>query len=235
MDRESCIAIIPARGGSRRIPRKNIKPFLGRPIIAYPIATLLGSGLFDHVVVSTDDDEIAEIATSLGAEVPFRRPAALASDVATTDEVVLHALAECERSFGTVDAGCCVYPTAPFVTEQMLTRGLELLRRCGATTAFPVVAFDFPIQQAMRVRGVRPEFVNPGLSVARSQDLEAHYHDAGLFYWFDAARFRREGALFAADSVVFPISRNQCQDINTFEDWGSAEFKYGAWLDQRQS
>lgn len=220
------VALIPARGGSRRIERKNARDFLGKPMIAYAIRPAVESGLFDHVVVSTDDPGIAVIARAAGAEVPFQRPPALADDSASTDAVVLHGLRECERLWGAVDEGCCIYPAVPFLTAALLARGLEALKVNDASSAFPVVAYDYPIEQAFTLDGGRPIARWPELLLARSQDLPVHYHDAGMFYWFDARRFTSTGQLFNADSAAFVVSTEVVQDINTPEDWRRAELKY---------
>ena len=219
------IALIPARGGSRRIERKNIRDFLGRPMIAYAIQAACECGLFDHVVVSTDDPETAAVARANGAEVPFQRPSALADDHASTDDVVLHGLRECERLWGKVNEGCCIYPAVPFLTSALLTRGLEALTVNHAPSAFPVVAYDFPIEQAFTLDGKRPVPRWPELLLARSQDLPVHYHDAGMFYWFDTQRFTSTGQLFNPDSAAFVVSPEVVQDINTPEDWRRAELK----------
>ncbi|MBM4436233.1 MAG: pseudaminic acid cytidylyltransferase [Actinobacteria bacterium] len=220
------VAIIPARGGSKRIPRKNITPFQGVPLVAYPIRMAVSSGLFEHVIVSTDDDEIASIAEHYGATVPFRRPAELADDYASTDAVLAHALEQCVRMLGDVDQGCCIYPT-PFIDAGDLRRGMDLLvANPGATSAFPLVAYDFPIEQAFTLDGQQPHPRWPNLLDARSQDLTPHYHDAGMFYWCDVRRFLAAPRLFADDSVAFVIPRDRCQDINTPEDWLQAEHKF---------
>ena len=220
------VAIIPARGGSRRIPRKNIRNFCGKPMIAWPIEAAKASGLFDHIIVSTDDAEIAEVAKELGAEVPFIRPPELSDDHASTDSVVLHAMQESQRIYGSLRQGCCVYPTSPFLTTGDLNRGLSILLAHKATSAFPVVKYDFPIEQALLLNGTRPCAKWPDKLMERSQDLPDHYHDAGMFYWFDVEKFLTESRLFCVDSVAFVISSDRCQDINTVEDWARAELKY---------
>lgn len=220
------VAIIPARGGSKRIPRKNIRLFAGKPIIAYSIETAIVSGLFDRVIVSTDDNEIAEVAARYGAEVPFRRPPELADDDASTDAVLLHALAVCVRLYGSAEYGCCVYPTTPLLTSADLMYGLDLLRKHHATSSFPIVKYVFPIEQAFVFDGIRPRAKWPAMLSARSQDLEDHYHDAGMFYWFDVTKFVRAGQLFCEDCVAFPVAESRCQDINTLEDWALAELKF---------
>lgn len=230
---ERTVAIVPARGGSKRIPRKNIKDFLGKPMIAYALDTLRDSGLFDDIVVSTDDDEIAEVSRRHGADVPFRRPAHLSDDEASTDAVLLHAVAECRRLLGPMRLGCCVYPTSPFLTVEDLAEGRELLLAHEATSAFPVVRYDFPIEQAFVLEGARARAKWPDRMAVRSQDLTPHYHDAGMFYWFDVGKYVRAGDLFCDDNVVFVIAADRCQDINTPEDWTRAELKYRAALGLR--
>lgn len=220
------IAIIPARGGSKRIPRKNIKEFCGKPMIAWSIEAAKASGLFAHIVVSTDDKEIAEISRTWGAETPFVRPVELADDHASTDAVLLHALAECRHSFGAISAACCIYPANPLLAVEDLRRGLDLLLEQSATSAFPVVRYDFPIQQAFLLEGAKPRFRWPDQMEARSQDLPPHFHDAGSFYWFDAAKFALVRKLFDDGAVAFEIASDRCQDINVPEDWAAAEVKF---------
>jgi len=220
------VAIVPARGGSKRIPRKNVRDFLGKPMIAYALQALRDSRLFDDIVVSTDDDEIAAVSRQHGAAVPFRRPAHLSDDQASTDAVLLHAVVECGRLLGPMRFGCCVYPASPFLTVEDLAKGRELLLRHEATSAFPIVRYDFPIEQALVLDGGRARARWPEKLAARSQDLTPHYHDAGMFYWFDVAKYLRAGELFCDDNVAFVIAADRCQDINTPEDWASAERKY---------
>jgi N-acylneuraminate cytidylyltransferase len=220
------IAIIPARGGSKRIPRKNVKPFLGQPVIAYTIEALRGCGLFDHVIVSTDDAEIAAIARDFGAATPFARPADLSDDEASTDAVLVHAIAEAQRIYGPLEHGCCAYPVNPLLTADELVRGLEVLTARQAASAFPVTRYDFPIEQALLLEEGRPRFRGPEMIDMSSQDLPVHYHDAGMFYWFDVAKFQRLEALFSSESVAFEIESARCQDVNTPDDWALAELKY---------
>lgn len=220
------VAIIPARGGSKRIPRKNIKEFCGKPMIAWSIEAAHASGLFGHIVVSTDDPEIAAVSRQHGAEVPFARPAELSDDLASTDAVLKHALDQAVQTYGRFGSGCCIYPTNPLLTPLDLRRGLDLLVAESAPTAFPVVRYDFPIQQAFLLDGLHPRARWPDQLGARSQDLAPHFHDAGLFYWFDAESFSLSGKLFVDAAVAFEISRDRCQDINTPEDWEAAEVKF---------
>lgn len=220
-------AVIPARGGSKRIPRKNLKEFLGKPVIAYAIEALSESRLFDHIIVSTDDSQIAEVAKRYGAEAPFVRPPELSDDHASTDAVLIHAIEQIREQYGAAEEACCVYPATPLLTEDMVRQGLDAMRKHEAPSAFPVVRYDFPIEQALVLEdGVHPKFRSPELVDARSQDLAAHYHDAGIFYWFVPDRFLASGRLFMDDSVVFEVPSERCQDINTPEDWAIAELKY---------
>jgi pseudaminic acid cytidylyltransferase len=218
------IAIIPARGGSKRIPRKNVKPFCGKPLIQWAIDAAAASRLFDRIVVSTDDTEVASLSRNCGAETPFIRPAQLSDDHATTDAVVLHATNEL-RSAAMFSIGCCIYPN-PFVIPSDLQAGHELLSRERATSAFPVVHYDFPIEHAMVLHGTRARPRWPDMLDARSQDLTDHVHDAGLFYWFDVVKFVAAGKLLGDDAVGFLIPSLRTQDLNTLDDWARAEQKF---------
>jgi pseudaminic acid cytidylyltransferase len=220
------IAIIPARGGSKRIPRKNIKEFCGKPMIGWSIEAARESGLFGHILVSTDDPEIASVSRQFGAEAPFARPAELSDDHATTDAVLAHAVAQAVQIYGRFASACCIYPTNPLLSAIDLRRGHDLLVAESAPTAFPVVRYDFPIQQAFVLEGAHPRARWPDQLEARSQDLAPHFHDAGAFYWFDALSFSLSRKLFVEDAVVFEIERDRCQDINTPEDWQAAEVKF---------
>ena len=199
------IAIITARGGSKRIPRKNIKEFCGKPILAYSIEAARTSGLFDTVMVSTDDREIAELARKYGAEVPFFRSERTAGDFATTNDVLLEVLEEYEKRGECYDLGCCIYPTAPFVTAAKLKDALGRLEGSGADTLIPVVAFSYPPQRAMVVREDRLVFEYPRYLDSRSQDLEPHYHDVGQFYLFYTEAFRRNGKLMVGNILPYVV------------------------------
>ncbi len=221
------LAIIPARGGSKRIPRKNLRPFRGQPIIAWSIAAARGSGVFDAVMVSTEDDEIADVASALGADVPFRRSLATASDTATTAAVLSEVLDAYAARGLQVERACCLYPTAPFVTPSHLAEGLNALEAGGFDSFFPVARFDYPIWRSLRreVDG-RASLFFPEHRDARSQDLVPAYHDAGQWYWFKPAALYRDSGLMGqnAGTVVLPASH--VQDIDTEEDWQAAEFKH---------
>ncbi len=221
------LAVIPARGGSKRIPRKNVREFCGRPILAWSVEAALESGCFERVVVSTDDEEVARVAREHGAEVPFLRPAALSDDHTGTGPVVAHAADACGLS--DEDLACCVYATAPFVTAADLRRGLEVLEASGAEFALSVTSFPFPIQRAVRiVEGGRLEMFQPEHFLTRSQDLEEAWHDAGQFYWGRARAWRAGTPLFSRDAAPVPLPRHRVQDIDTEEDWTRAELLFRA-------
>jgi len=223
------LAVIPARGGSKRIPRKNIRSFGGRPMIAWPIQAALESGCFDRVIVSTDDAEIAAVAQAEGAEVPFLRPAELSDDHTATIPVIAHAVAWQNAHGATAQEVCCLYATAPFVRAEYLRRGLEVLRETGASYAFSVTSYAFPIQRAIRItREVRIEMFQPEHFNTRSQDLAEAWHDAGQFYWGRAEAWLSDGPLFGPDSAPVPLPRHRVQDIDTPEDWERAEWMFRA-------
>jgi pseudaminic acid cytidylyltransferase len=220
------LAVIPARGGSKRIPRKNIKDFLGKPVIAYSIEACIGSKLFDRVVVSTDDAEIADVAKSFGAEVPFTRPAALANDHEGTAAVVKHALNWFAEQGRPADIVCCVYATAPFVRPQDLSAGLKLLESSGKDYAFSVTSFDFAVQRALHMSDDGMQALYPEYALTRSQDLVETFHDAGQFYWGRADAYLQDIPLFSSASAPVFLSRYRVQDIDTLEDWQRAEAMY---------
>jgi N-acylneuraminate cytidylyltransferase len=219
------IAIIPARGGSKRIPRKNLKAFGGRPIMAWSIEAALATGLFDHVLVSSDDEEIRELAKSEGAEAPFLRPPEISDDHTPTMPVLRHAIEWTEASRGEVATACCIYATAPFITTEDLKRGhAGLESHADADFAFSVTTFAFPIQRALKVTPQgRVEMFWPENEMVRSQDLEEAYHDAGQFYWGRRDAFFRHDGFFRAASVPVVLPRHAVQDIDTPEDWDRAE------------
>jgi len=223
------VAIIPARGGSKRIPGKNIKPFAGKPIIAYSIGAAAASGLFDRVIVSTDSEEIASVARSYGAETPFVRPAALSDDFATTADVILHAL-EWFAGQGEVPRyACCIYATAPFVRAEFLAQGFALLEQRGAVSVFSVTSYPASIYRALRIDADgRLAMFWPEHELTRSNDLPEAYHDAGQFYWLDAGRFVVEQRLYSKDSRPLVLPRYLVQDIDTPEDWRMAEAMFEA-------
>ncbi len=218
------LCIIPARGGSKRIPRKNIKLFNNKPMIAYSIIVAQQSGLFSDIIVSTDDAEIAQVAREYGANVPFVRPPELSDDFATTGAVIAHAVDFMQQNGWSGDAVCCIYATAPFVQADDLQRGFQQLRDTGADFAFSVCSFAFPIQRALRMneQGEVAMF-QPELFAVRSQDLEEAWHDAGQFYWGTAQAWLAQKPIFNSHSVGVPLPRYRVQDIDTPEDWVRAE------------
>lgn len=229
------LAIIPARGGSKRIPHKNIKPFGGRPMIAWSIEVALQSGCFDRVIVSTDDAEITQVAKAAGAEVPFVRPAKLSDDHTGTIPVIAHAI-EWQNTHGAQASQiCCIYATAPFVQASDLQRGLQVLEGTGADYAFSVTSYDFPIQRAIRITPKqRVEMFQPENFCTRSQDLEEAWHDAGQFYWGQAKAWLTQKPLFSPDAAPVALPRHRVQDIDTPEDWERAEWMFKA-LKQSQT
>ncbi len=223
------LAVIPARGGSKRIPRKNIRDFCGKPIISYTIATAKECGLFDHVIVSTDDAEIAKVASYFGAEAPFVRPRELSDDFTGTNAVVKHAVLWFRDRCATVTEACCMYATAPLLDARFVRWGHELLVKSGKAYAFSVTSFPSPIQRALRLLpDGSVEALHPEQAMTRSQDLEPAYHDAGQFYWGVAAAFIEDRPLFASHSVGVALPRHLVQDIDTLEDWERAELMYQA-------
>ncbi|MBK8356395.1 MAG: pseudaminic acid cytidylyltransferase [Saprospiraceae bacterium] len=218
------LAIIPARGGSKRIPRKNIKNFHGKPIIAYSIEAALKSGLFDEVMVSTDDVEIKNISLELGAKVPFLRSENTSNDTATTLEVIREVLESYKKEDRTFDEVCCIYPTAPLMKSSHLTAGLDLLEN-EIASVFPVVPFSFPILRSLKVD--EDNFVSmnwPEYSHTRSQDLPAAYHDAGQWYWLRPELI--SNSLYSDNSKVIILSEMEVQDIDNESDWKMAEVKW---------
>ena len=221
------ICIIPARGGSKRIPKKNIKFFLGKPIIAYSIQVALESNCFDEVIVSTDDPEISEVVKSLGANVPFIRPKFLANDYADTISVVKHAIEWFSDNGKLISEVCCLYATAPFVTKQAILKSYDQMKETNAEYCFTVTSFVFPIQRAIKITSKnRLEMVNLKYLKTRSQDLEEFYHDAGQFYWGKAETFRQQKPIFSKYATPYILPRHFVVDIDTYEDWKLAELKY---------
>jgi len=220
------VAIIPARGGSKRIPKKNIKDFFGKPLIAYSIETALNSKLFDKVIVSTDDQEIAKIAQKYGAEVPFIRPKELSDDFSTTIEVTDHAINFLASNNEVYDYACTIYATAPFLDKEYLTDGYKKLKNSDAVNCFSATTMPFPIQRTFKLNGNgRCEMFMPEHSKTRSQDLEEAYQDAGQFYWKDLEKKSNE-IMFGKESIPIIIPRYLVQDIDTLEDWQRAEVMY---------
>lgn len=227
------LAVIPARGGSKRIPRKNIKNFADKPMIAWSIEAALESRCFDRVLVSTDDVEIADMAQSLGAEVPFVRPPELSDDHTGTTPVVAHAIRWQGENGVPAAQVCCIYATAPFIQAQDIQSGLAQLQNSGADYAFSVTSYAFPIQRAIRITSEqRVEMFQPDHFNTRSQDLEEAWHDAGQFYWGKASAWLAQTPVFSRHSSPVYLPRHRVQDIDTPEDWVRAEWMFRAWKSQ---
>jgi pseudaminic acid cytidylyltransferase len=223
------VAIIPARGGSKRIPRKNIKPFHGKPMISYAIEAALKSGLFEHVLVSTEDHEIAEIAKNHGAQVPFMRPSNLADDYTPTAPVIAHAIFACQRLGWDIDYACCIYAGVPFICVEDIKSAFSLLQANNAKFSFPITEFPSAIQRALRrFPDGRLAPIQPEYELSRTQDLEKAYYDAGQFYWGSAKTWRDNmGAHSNGIGLVIPSWR--VVDIDTPEDWERAELLFKAF------
>lgn len=220
------LCIIPARGGSKRIPKKNIKLFLGKPIIAYSIEAAINSGLFEEVMVSTDDSEIAEIAKKYGASVPFLRTEKTSNDFATTFDVIEEVLLQYQAVNENFNFACCLYACAPFVTKNKLSESFEILTKNNFDSIFPIMPFGFPIQRALRVESNKVDFFYPEFSFSRSQDLQKSYHDAGQFYWMNIDQCLKEKKIVTNNSGSIIISEMEGQDIDNEIDWKLAELKY---------
>jgi N-acylneuraminate cytidylyltransferase len=223
------VAIIPARGGSKRIPRKNVKVFCGKPMIAWSIEAARASGCFDRIIVSTDDTEIAEVAREWGADVPFLRPESLSDDYTGTLPVIRHAVEWLVEHDAPVDYACCLYATAPFVSPEHLQEGWKRIKQGTCSYAFSITSYAFPIQRAIQINehgGVA--MFSPEYYLARSQDLEEAWHDAGQFYWGRAGAWLEEEPIFGKNAVPVKLPRHRVQDIDTPEDWTRAEWLFQA-------
>ena len=230
------VAVIPARGGSQRIPGKNIRDFCGQPIMKYAIDAAKSSDIFDQVIVSTDCPKIADVARKCGADVPFMRPAELADNFTTTAPVLRHAIQELSKSGQTLEYVCGIYPTAPFVQPEHLRTGLATLRQTGAKVVIPVTTFDFPIFRGVGIssngemtllwRDILKNWNEH--ETTRSNDLPEAYHDAGQFYWLHADRFEKDATIWGAETRPMVISRKFVVDIDTSEDWEVAELRHRA-------
>ena len=221
------LAIIPARGGSKRIPRKNIKEFLGKPIIAYSIEAAILSKMFDEVMVSTDDTEIVEVAKQYGAKVPFIRSKKNADDFATTYDVLEEVLLNYKNRGQEFEYACCIYPCAPFVSSEKLKKTFEILIKNNYDTVFPIMSFSFPIQRALKVsENKRVVMFDEKYLLNRSQDLERAYHDAGQFYWFQVDKILENKKILTDNSGYIEITEVDGQDIDNEMDWKLAEIKY---------
>lgn len=223
------VAVIPARGGSKRIPRKNIKHFCGKPIIAWSIEAAHESGCFDRIIVSTDSEEIAEVARTYGASVPFLRPSELSGDYVATAPVVAHAITELESAGVPVSDVCCIYATAPFVLAEDLRIALAKLHAEAADFVFTATSFPFPVQRALVIKeDERIGMLCPEYAQTRSQDLVEAFHDAGQFYWGKSTAWKEGKPIFADGSVPLVLPRYRVQDIDSLEDWLRAEWMFRA-------
>lgn len=221
------LAVIPARGGSKRIPRKNIREFCGRPIIDYSIQAAKASGVFDRIIVSTDCEEIASVARACGAEVPFVRPAELSDDHTPTMPVVAHAIDWLSSQRELFDYACCIYATAPFIDSEDLKRGfLQLTSYPQADFVLPVTSFSFPIFRALQIENDRLKMFWPENENVRSQDLPEGYHDAGQFYWGTLTAWTGKTGIYSSHPIPLVIPRYRVQDIDTLEDWDRAEMLF---------
>lgn len=230
----SSIAIITARGGSKRIPKKNIKDFCGKPVIAYSIEAALKSGLFDEVMVSTDSEEIAEIARRYGADVPFMRSEKTSNDWASTLDVlkeVVEKYSELGKSF---DMLCCIYPTAPFITAEKLKEAKNMMEQAEADSLLPVVRFSFPPQRGVVINNGRVDYKYPEFRSSRSQDLEPLYHDCGQFYFCKMDAFLKYNRMITPNTVPMEMPEAEVQDIDNLTDWKLAELKYSLYLQEKE-
>jgi pseudaminic acid cytidylyltransferase len=223
---DNFLCIIPARGGSKRIPRKNIKNFKGRPIISYSIKAALDSGIFEEVMVSTEDIEIAEIGKKFGASVPFFRSSETADDHASTVDVLLEVLDSYEKLGKTFSHVCCLYPTAPFVTSKKLIEARTKLVNANMEVVFPVIPYSFPVQRSVKIKDGNLEFLFPENENSRSQDLEKIYHDAGQFYFIDTNFLRKNKSIMGERTGSIIVDELEAQDIDNQTDWKLAELKY---------
>jgi len=227
------LAVIPARGGSIRIPRKNIRLFLDKPIISYSISAALNADMFDEVMVSTEDPEIADISQSFGAQVPFLRSAKTADDYATVSDVLGEVLERYELAGKHFENICVMYPTAPFITTERIKKGFDLLRGGNHDAVFYVVRFSYPVQRALSIDEGRLSFMYPENTNKRSQDLKAAYHDAGQLFWITRDAFFRERSVFVDNIGAVDVLEREVQDIDTMEDWRLAEVKYRLLLERK--
>lgn len=220
------LAIIPARGGSKRIPKKNIKEFHGRPIIAYVIDAARHSALFDEIMVSTDDDEIASVALACKASVPFKRSDANANDFATLVDVILEVLENYKKEGKEFDTVCCILPTAALISQQRLSEGYEKLQSLKLSTLMPVMRFAYPIQRALKNTDGLLQMREQEHLLTRSQDLEPYFHDSGQFYWLKTQDLLREKTIFTSRTGFIEINETEAQDVDTLLDWEMLHVKY---------
>ena len=220
------IAIIPARSGSKRIPGKNIRPFLGKPIIAYSIETAIKSELFDEIMVSTDSLEIADIAVRYGAKVPFYRSKKTSDDHAVIVDVITEVLDNYQKEGRSFDCFCCIFPTAPLISVSHIKKGYELLLNGNYDSVFPVVSFSFPIQRALKIEDGKLLMFNPEHRNTRSQDLVPAFHDTGQFYWMQVPEFLNQKTIYSKNSGAIILNELEVQDIDNETDWQMAELKF---------
>lgn len=220
------LAIIPARGGSKRIPKKNIRLFLGRPIIAYPIETALNSSLFDEVMVSTENEKIKELAIHFGGKVPFMRSDETAGDFSSTVDVLLEVVEEYEKQGRYFDNICCLYPTAPFVNLDVLSEALNLLENQKFDCVFPLVKYNAPIQRALQIDDNKVSMLQPENIHSRTQDLKDAFYDAGQFYWLNTKALKEKKQLWTDNTGAVEVKPLNVQDIDSLDDWRLAEMKY---------
>ena len=233
LEMDSSIAIIPARSGSKRIPDKNIKDFKGKPIVAYAIEAAKQSKLFQEVMVSTDSPAISAVARENGAQVPFLRKAETSGDYATIEEVIAEVLQEYAKLGRTFEHFCCILPTSPLLTRIRLQESWKIYTKGTYQSLFPVVRYSYPVQRALRFVDGRVQLANPKYIHSRSQDLEPHFHDAGMFYWMQTEAFVKELEIFSSNSGMIELPEMEVQDIDTMDDWLVAEWKY-MMLDRKQ-
>jgi len=220
------LAIIPARSGSKRIPNKNIKDFLGKPIISYTIKSAVSSNIFDEVMVSTDDKNIADISEQYGAVVPFYRSKETSNDFAIIADVVTEVLTNYKMQGKTFDNICILFATAPLITVARITESYKMLINDGFDSVFPVLKFSYPIQRALKIENKKLSFIEPENYEKRSQDLMPTYHDSGQFYWIKTSEFENQKTLFTKNAGAIILSETEAQDIDTEEDWKIAEIKF---------
>ena len=223
---KNAIAIITARGGSKRIPRKNVKEFCGKPMLQYSIEAALSSGIFDEVMVSTDDEEIAQVAKAAGAKVPFMRSEKTSNDYATTADVLMEVIEEYRKLGQEYAYTCCIYPTAPFITAEKLQKAFSIIKEQNAAQLKPVIAYSFPPQRCEVVRDGKLEMLHPEHRNTRSQDLEPYYHDCGQFYFYDTKELIKGKGIIVENVIPMVLSELEVQDIDNETDWKLAEIKY---------
>jgi pseudaminic acid cytidylyltransferase len=221
-----CIAIITARGGSKRIPRKNLKLFLGKPIISYTIDTAVKANIFDEIMVSTDDVEIAEVSKKYGAKIPFFRSSRTSDDYSSTADVLYEVLLEYRKMGGHFKYACCIYPTAPLISTKVLVNSFEKLVKENASTLIPVSEFSTPIWRALDINNEKLNWIWPEYEMKRTQDLSRTYFDVGQFYWLRVEDFLESRKLLTSNTITMILPWNQIQDIDNIDDWTEAEFKY---------